>query len=262
MERLIVRKEGPDARVSLDRPELRNALDAALIAGLGRAFRELGGDASVRSIVLSGEGKVFCAGADVNWMRASLGLSAEENRKDAQNLADMLRAIDECPKPVIGRVQGAAMGGGAGLVAVCDMVVAAEDAKFAFSEVRLGILPAVISGFVLPKIGAGQARRYFLTAEVFSAARAREIGLVHEVVPADRLDAAVQELAGAVRNNGPLAVAEAKALIRAVASMDREDALRRSVETIARVRTSPEGQEGLRAFLDKRPPSWFPKEIR
>jgi methylglutaconyl-CoA hydratase len=259
MGNLIVRKEGADARVSLNRPDLRNALDSALIADLERAFRSLGQDGDVRSIVLSGEGKVFCAGADVNWMRASLDLSAEENRKDAQGLADMLRAIDECPKPVIGRIQGAAMGGGAGLVAVCDIVVAADDAKLAFSEVRLGILPAVISSFVLPKIGAAQARRYFLTAEVFTAGRAREIGLVHEVVPADQLDAKVKELAAALHNNGPKAVAEAKALIRAVVAMKREDALRHSVETIARVRTSPEGQEGLRAFLDKRPPSWFPR---
>jgi methylglutaconyl-CoA hydratase len=259
MDRLIVRKEGPDARVSLNRPELRNALDAALIAELADAFRTLGRDPAVRTIVLAGEGTVFCAGADVNWMRASLGLGQEENRKDAQGLADMLRAIDECPKPVIGRVQGAAMGGGAGLVAVCDIVVAADDAKLAFSEVRLGILPAVISSFVLPKIGASEARRYFLTAEVFGAARAREIGLVHEVVPADRLDARVKDFEIAIHNNGPLAVAEAKALLRTVAAMKREDALRHSVETIARVRTSPEGQEGLRAFLDKRPPAWFPK---
>ena len=259
MDRLIIRKEGADARVILNRPDLRNALDSALIADLEQAFRSLGKEADVRSIVLSGEGKVFCAGADVNWMRASLDLSAEENRKDAQGLADMLRAIDECPKPVIGRVQGAAMGGGAGLVAACDIVVAADDAKLAFSEVRLGILPAVISSFVLPKIGAAQARRYFLTAEVFTAARAREIGLVHEVVPAAGLDAKVKELAVAIHNNGPKAVGEAKALIRAVAGMKRDDAIRHSVETISRVRTSPEGQEGLRAFLDKRPPSWFPK---
>lgn len=259
MDRLTVRKEGPDARVSLNRPELRNALDSALIAELAQAFRDLGRDPGVRSIVLSGEGKVFCAGADVNWMRASLDLTADGNRKDAQGFADMLRAIDECPKPVIGRVQGAAMGGGAGLVAVCDIVVAADDARFAFSEVRLGILPAVISSFVLPKIGAAQARRYFLTAEVFAALRAREIGLVHEVVAADQLDARVKELAIAIHNNGPSAVAEAKALIRAVCGLKRDDALRHCVETIARVRTSAEGQEGLRAFLDKRPPSWFPR---
>jgi methylglutaconyl-CoA hydratase len=258
-ERLNVETAGPVARVTLDRADVRNAMDAAMIRDLAETFGLLARDADVRCVVLDGAGPAFCAGADVDWMRASLELSAEANRRDARALADALHAVDECPKPVIGRVHGAAMGGGSGLVAVCDIVVAAEDARFAFSEAKLGLVPGVISAFVAPKIGFSQARRYFVTAEVFGAARAREIGLVHEVVPAERLDASVAELAKAIANNGPRAVAEAKELLRRSQGLDRAQALDLGVDTIARLRTSPEAQEGLRAFLEKRPPGWIPK---
>jgi methylglutaconyl-CoA hydratase len=258
-ERLNVETSGPTARVTLDRADARNALDRAMIRDLVEAFGLLAKDADVRCVVLDGAGPAFCAGADVDWMRASLELSAEENRADARALAEALRAVDECPKPVIGRVHGAAMGGGSGLVAVCDLVVAAEDSRFAFSEAKLGLVPGVISAFVVPKIGLSQARRYFVTAEVFGAARAREIGLVHEVVAADRLDATVAEWAKAIANNGPRAMAEAKALLRRSQGLGRDQALELGVDTIARLRTSPEAQEGLRAFLEKRPPGWAPK---
>ena len=258
-ERLSVETSGPTARVTLDRADARNALDGAMIRDLAETFALLGRDPDVRCIVLDGAGPAFCAGADVDWMRASMQLSADENRRDARTLADALRAVDECPKPVIGRVHGAAMGGGSGLVAVCDIVVAAEDARFAFSEAKLGLVPGVISAFVVPRIGLSHARRYFVTAEVFGAARAKEIGLVHETVPAEGLEGAVAELAKAIANNGPRAVAEVKLLLRRQQGVDRAQALELGVDTIARLRTSPEAQEGLRAFLEKRPPGWAPK---
>jgi methylglutaconyl-CoA hydratase len=258
-ERLTVDASGPTARVTLDRPDARNALDAAMVRDLVETFALLARDPAVRCVVLDGAGPAFCAGADVDWMRASLGQSAEENRRDVRALAEAFRAVDESPKPVIGRVHGAAMGGGSGLVGACDVVVAAEDARFAFSEAKLGLVPGIISAFVVPKIGLSHARRYFVTAEVFGAARAREIGLVHEVVPADRLDAVVAEIARAVANNGPLAVAEAKVLLRRTQGLDRAQALALGTDTIARLRPSPEAQEGFRAFLEKRPPGWVPK---
>ncbi|MBA2564505.1 MAG: enoyl-CoA hydratase/isomerase family protein [Gemmatimonadetes bacterium] len=255
-ETLRVEHDGSRARVTLARPDVRNAFNAAMIAELTACFGELADREEMRAIVLAGEGASFCAGADVNWMRASVDASEDENRADAQRMATMFRAVDECPVPVVGRVQGVAFGGGVGLVSCCDVVIAAEDASFCFSEVRLGILPAVISTFALAKIGRGQARRWFLTAEVLSAARAREIGLVHEVVPPDRLDAGVEGILHAVCSNGPQAVREAKALIRRVAELERGAAIEHCAETIARVRVSREGQEGLRAFLDKRLPVW------
>ncbi|MBI2900187.1 MAG: enoyl-CoA hydratase/isomerase family protein [Planctomycetes bacterium] len=253
---LKITREGPVVRVALDRPEVRNAFDADLIRELREAFESLGADDSVRAVALSGEGKVFCAGADAEWMRASLDLAPEENREDARRMAAMFRAVDECPKIVVGLVHGAAMGGGAGLVACCDVVIAEEDAKFAFSEVKLGIVSAVISSFVLPKIGVSQARFLLLTGSTFDAAVAREIGLVHAVVPAGGREPSFGEVRDLLLRPGPRAVAEAKALLRAVSRMGRDEAIDRCVETIARVRTSPEGQEGLRAFLEKRPPGW------
>jgi len=248
--------DGPVARVTLVRPEVRNAFNAEMIAELTTGFEELGGDEELRVIVLAGEGKVFCAGADVNWMRASADATEEENREDARRMAAMFRAVDECPVPVVGRIQSAAFGGGVGLAACCDVVVAATDARFSFSEVKLGILPAVISTFALAKIGPGQARRWFLTAEVLTAEQARDAGLVHEIVPAEELDGRVDRIVDALVANGPKAVREAKALIRRVAGLDRKAALEHCAETIARVRVSPEGQEGLRAFLEGREPAW------
>lgn len=251
-ERLRLEIRDGVARVSLHRPEVRNALDAATLRDLAEAFAMLARDPGVRAVVLEGAGKAFCAGADVNAMKA-----LDDPRKDAEALAAVLTAIDAFPAPVIGRVHGAAMGGGSGLVAACDLVVASEDAKFAFSEVKLGIVPGVISAFVVPKIGVSQARRYFLTAEAFGAARAKEIGLVHEVVPAARLEPVVAEWCTAICNNGPKAVAAAKVLIRQVAALGRAEALALGVETIAAIRGSDEAQEGLQAFLEKRPPSWI-----
>lgn len=259
---LRLERDGPAARVTLARPEVRNAFDARMIAELTACFGELARAAhsqpaeSLRAVLLAGDGRAFCAGADVKWMRASMDAAEEENREDARRMAAMFRTLDECPVPVVARVQGAALGGGVGLVACCDVVVAAEDALFTFSEVRLGILPAVISTFAMAKIGPGQARRWFLTAETLTAARAREVGLVHEVVPPGELDRAANAVVSALCANGPRAVREAKALIRRVGRLDRDVALAHCAETIARVRVSAEGQEGLRAFLEKREPAW------
>lgn len=243
---LRVRREGAVLRVTLARPERRNAFDAALIASLTDAFGDVGRAACV---LLEGEGESFCAGADVEWQRSSIDLSYEENVEDAARLYRMLEAIESCPAPVVARVQGYALGGGAGLVACADVAVAAPDAVFGFSEVRLGIIPAVISPFVLPRIGASAARRWFLTGERFDAATALRIGLVHET--AADLDGAVDGVCRALQAGGPEAVRAAKQLVR---ERPGPGAL---AEIAARRRTSPEGQEGLRAFLDKRAPRWL-----
>jgi len=242
------------ATVTLARPDVRNAFNEVLIDELRRAFSSFGPE--VRAVVLAGEGPTFCAGADVQWMKASKDKSESENAADARAMAMMFRAIDECPKPLIAKVRGAALGGGSGLVACCDIVVAAEGTWFGFTEVRLGIVPANISTFVLPKIGARAARRYFLTGERFDAARAREIGLVHEVVADSALDATVEGLVGEILKCGPNAVATAKEIVREGLARQRDDAIEYTIRTIARVRVSPEGQEGLAAFLDKRKPRW------
>jgi methylglutaconyl-CoA hydratase len=212
--------------------------------------------AAPRTLVLTGEGTAFCAGADMNWMRRSVTYSRDENEADARRFAGMMRALDELPIPTIGRVNGACLGGGMGLIACCDVVVAAEEADFGFTEVRLGIAPAVISSFVLPKIGAAAARRWFLTGEIFPASAAKSMGLVHEVVPLADLDLATARIAAAIAGNGPLAVAAAKRLIRENAALRRDDAIENSVRAIAALRASPEGQEGLGAFLEKRRPAW------
>jgi methylglutaconyl-CoA hydratase len=238
-------RDGPVLRVTLSRPERRNAFDAELIAELARAFHDVG---DARAVLLAGDGDSFCAGADVEWQRASIDLSYDDNVDDAKRLYRMLEAIDSCPAPVVARVQGYALGGGSGLVACCDMAVAAPDAVFGFPEVRLGIIPAVISRFVFAKIGTGGARRYFLTGERFSADAALRIGLVQEV--AEDLDAATAKVVEALLSSGPEAVRAAKQLIR-----DRPPGMK-AVRIAAARRTSPEGQEGLRAFLEHRAPSW------
>jgi methylglutaconyl-CoA hydratase len=242
---LRVERAGPVLRVTLARPERRNAFGAELIAELTDAFADVG---DARAVVLAGDGPSFSSGADVEWMRSSIELSYEDNVADARRLRRMLEAIDECPAPVVARVQGHALGGGVGLVAAADVAVAAEDAVFAFSEVKLGIVPAVISPFALAKIGASAARRYFVTGERFDAATALRIGLVHEV--AADLDAAVERLLAELLSAGPEAVRAAKRLV-----LDRPDALS-TERRIAERRTSQEGQEGLRAFLERREPSW------
>ena len=241
MSALRIEQDGPLLRVSLAKPDRRNAFDAELIRELTQAFADVG---DARAVVLAGEGKSFCAGADVDWQRSAIDLSYEENVDDALRLYEMCQAIDHCPAPVIARVQGYALGGGSGLVACADVAIAAPDATFGFSEVKLGIIPAVISPFVLPKIGA-HARRYFLTGERFDAQTALRIGLVHEV--ADDLDGAVDRVVAEVLTAAPGAVREAKKLIRK--PPDGAEAAR----IAARLRTGDEGQEGLRAFLEGRP---------
>jgi methylglutaconyl-CoA hydratase len=242
---LRVERAGPVLRITLARPERRNAFGAELIAELTGAFADVG---DARAVVLAGDGPSFSSGADVEWMRRSIELSYEENVADARRLRRMLEAIDECPAPVVARVQGHALGGGCGLVAAADVVVTAEDAVFAFSEVKLGIIPAVISPFALAKIGPSAARRYFLTGERFDAATALRIGLVHEVTA--ELDPSVDRVLAELLSAGPEAVRAAKRLV-----LDRPDALS-TERRIAERRTSGEGQEGLRAFLERREPSW------
>lgn len=248
---------GQVAHVRLNRPDVRNAFNAELIAELTGVFEDLAGDERVRAVVLSGNGKVFCGGADISWMRASLDLSYDRNVADAQAMSDMFRAIDRCPKPVIGKIHGAALGGGAGLAAVCDTVIASSDAVFGFTEVKLGIIPAVISPFVLAKIGVSHARALFLTGERFDAKRAHHIGLVHEVVVADTLDVCIERVVNEILSAGPEAVAAAKALVPKVREASYADSRDITAEAIAKQRTSPEGQEGLRAFLERRKASWI-----
>jgi methylglutaconyl-CoA hydratase len=253
---LRIEREGARARVILARPDVRNALDAELIARLHEAFTALGDDASASAIVLQGDGTVFCGGADVRWMRDAMHLSEDENFRDATAFSDMLRAIDRCPKPVIARVQGAALAGGAGLCAVADAVVACDTALFGFTETKLGLIPGVITPFVLAKIGPSNGRRYFLTGERFGAARAQAIGLVHEVVPESDLDAAVDAILHELDSAGPEAIAAAKALIPEVCAASYDDSREITAHAIGRRRTTAEAQEGFRAFFERRPPTW------
>jgi methylglutaconyl-CoA hydratase len=246
MGALRVERDGPVLRVTLARPERRTAFDAALIAELADAFADVG---DARAVVLAGEGTTFCAGADVEWQRAAIDLSYDENVEDALRLFRMLEAVDSCSAPVVVRVQGYALGGGSGLVACADVAVAAENAVFGFSEVKLGIVPAVISPFVLPRIGAGHTRRLFLTGERFDAQTALRIGLVHAVAP--ELDAETDRIVGELLTSGPQATREAKWLIREHPAGDD------AAHTAARLRAGAEGQEGLRAFLERRRPSWI-----
>ena len=245
MGALRIERDGQVLRVTLARPETRNAFDADLIAELSEAFVDVG---KARAVVLAGDGPSFCAGADVEWMRASIGLDFDANVADANALRGMLEAIDRCPAPVVARIQGHALGGGAGLVACSDIAIAEERAVFAFSEVKLGIVPAVISPFALAKIGESWARRYFVTGERFDAAAALRIGLVHEVTT--DLDAAVERVLAELQSAGPRAARHAKRLV-----LERPDGPE-TARRIAERRTSEEGQEGLRAFLERRSPSW------
>jgi methylglutaconyl-CoA hydratase len=256
-----VAREGPIARVTLARPAVRNAFDETLIDELTRIFLSFADDVQTRVVVLAGEGPVFCAGADIEWMRRAGSFSKAENEADAERMARMLWAIDQCTRPVVALVQGAAIGGGVGLVAASDVVVAAEDAVFSLAEVKLGILPSVISPYVLRAIGARQARRYFLTGERFGAAEARRIGLVHEVSAAGELSAAGDRLIAALLTSAPEAVGVAKRLISQVYGKSPEEAMPLTVRTIAERRASEEAREGLTAFLEKRPPAWTPKKL-
>ena len=254
---LEVLREGAVARLRMRRPEVHNAFDDSLIAAMTEALQGLGEDASVRAVVLEGEGASFSAGADLNWMRGMAKMSEAENRDDSLALARLMRTLDELPKPTIARVQGAAFGGGVGLVASCDIAIGATEAKFGLTEAKLGLLPAVISPYVINAIGVRQARRYFATAEIFDAAEALRIGLLHQVVAMDALDAAVDRQLDLLLKAGPLASARAKQLVRDVAA--HADGARHDADNaalIARLRVSAEGQEGLTAFLDKRKPNW------
>lgn len=251
---------GPQtAVVWLARPEVRNALDARLIAELTEVLMELGADSAVRAIVLAGRGKAFCAGADLNAMRASAQASEADNRADAQAMSTLLHTLYTCPKPTIARVHGTCMAGGMGLVAACDMAVASREARFALTETRLGLIPATISPYVLRAIGARAASRWFLSAEGFDAAEAWRIGLVHELCEADGLDAQVNALLGSFMLASPHALAEAKRLIRDVAGRTIDAAvLDDTAARLAMQRASADGQEGVAAFMEKRAPGWVP----
>lgn len=254
---LSLARQGAVARLRLDRPELHNAFDDALIADLTAALQELGRDASVRAVVLEAAGPSFSAGADLNWMRAMAAADEDANREDALRLARLMRTLDELPKPTIARVHGAAFGGGVGLVACCDIAIGVPKASFGLTESRLGLLPAVISPYVIAAIGARQARRWFATAEVFDAAEALRIGLLHQVVEPDALDAAVERQLALLLKAAPFASADAKRLVReTAAATDRDRLDQDNAALIAALRVSPEGQEGLGAFLGKRPPVW------
>ena len=260
-----LRRERPRAgvvRVVLARPELRNAFDDALIAEVTAAFEELASDATTRVVVLAGEGKSFCAGADLTWMKRMVTWGEEENRRVAEALGRMFLAIDSCPKPVVGRIHGAALGGGAGLVAACDVAVCAEGTLLGTTEVRLGIVPAVISPFVVRKIGESHARRWFLTGERFDAEAALRAGLVHVVVPEAGLDAEVDRVVDALLLGGPEALAVSKGLAKRMGRLPLDEALAETAGVIAARRVSAEGQEGMEAFLLKRPPEWARVEGR
>jgi methylglutaconyl-CoA hydratase len=254
---LLVDKSNGVARITLNRPEMRNAFDDALIGSLRNVFADIENDSSVRAVVLAGNGPAFCAGADLNWMKRMAGYGYEQNLADAQALADMLAALDRLPKPTIARVHGPAFAGGTGLVAACDIAVGTPEAKFCFSEAKLGLSPATISPHVMRAIGERAARRYFLTAEVFDAAEAGRLGLLTLVVDKESLDTTIDGLLAHLLAGGPEAMKEIKALIRAVSNRPVDDALAAdTAQRIAQIRVSPEGKEGIASFLEKRKPSW------
>jgi methylglutaconyl-CoA hydratase len=254
MNTVAIDSQGAVTTIRLRRPDVRNALNEVLIAELTQAFGSL--PPSTRVAVLTGDGPAFCAGADAEWMKRSKSFSREENERDAAALARLLTTIDDCPVPVIARVSGPALGGGAGLVAACDIAVADEAAQFGFPEVRLGLIPAVISTFVLPRIGTRAARRYFVTGERFAAPQALALGLIHEVTRTDALDSKVESIVREILQGGPGAVGAAKRLIRKVANLPRDQAIEETIRVISAIRVSPEAQEGLTAFLEKRKPNW------
>ncbi len=256
-ERLSLHRDGPVARLRMTRAQVHNAFDAGLIAELTAALDDVAADAAIRVLVLEADGASFSAGADLNWMRGMAAASEEANRADSLALARLMRNLDELPKPTIAAVQGAAFGGGVGLVACCDIAIGVTDAKFGLTESKLGLLPAVISPYVIAAIGVRNARRYFASGEIFDADEALRIGLLHKLVNATALDTAVQRQVDLLLNAGPIASASAKRLVRDVvahADGSRHDA--DNAALIARLRVSKEGQEGLSAFLDKRKPNW------
>jgi methylglutaconyl-CoA hydratase len=259
MHEEIVRLEcdGPRARVTINRPEIRNAFNDELLRELRRIFGEIREDSKLRVAVLTGAGDAFCAGADLHWMRRVVNYTYQENYEDSLGLARMLHEIFTCPKPVIGRINGPAIGGGTGIVAVCDLAIATTEAFFAFSETKLGLTPAAISPYLLKRMGERNLREFFLTGERFSAQRAVELGLINAAVPADQLDALVEEKVGAILTGGPEALATSKQLIQRIGEQSLEENGPYTAEVITRLRMSPEGQEGMSAFLEKRRPRWI-----
>ncbi len=255
---LAVERQSHVAHIILNRPEVRNAFNEVAIAEIAQVFRDIGADDDIRAIVLAARGPAFCAGADLNWMKKMAGYTHAENLADAAQLADMLRTIYICPKPVVAKVQGDCYAGGMGLVAACDIAVTVDAANFCLSEVKLGLIPATISPYVIKAMGENAARRYFLTAERFSAQQAHRIGFVHEVVTADALDAMVDGIVKALLAASPHAVKQAKRLVQDVASMPLTDALvADTVARIADIRASEQGREGVQSFLEKRKPGWL-----
>jgi methylglutaconyl-CoA hydratase len=260
---LIVEQRSAVAMIALARPDVHNAFNETLIAELTCALAGLDADDSVRAVILLGQGRSFCAGADLNWMKKMAAYGHAENVADAMALAKLLAALAGMRKPTIARVHGSVFGGGVGLVAACDIAIAAQDATFSLSEAKLGLIPATISPYVIEAIGARQARRYFVTAERFTAAEAFRIGLLHDIVPTDLLDARINELLGVLLLAGPGAQAAAKALVRAVAHQPIDARITAdTAERIAAARASAEGKEGVGAFLDKRAPAWVPVALR
>lgn len=258
METLDIQIANRLATVTLNRPEVRNAFNETTIAEIAQVFRDLDKDDSIRAIVLAANGPAFCAGADLNWMKKMADYTHEENLADAGQLAEMLHAIYSCSKPVVAKVQGDCYAGGMGLVAACDIAVSVDTANFCLSEVKLGLIPATISPYVIKAMGESAARRYFITAERFSAAEAYRTGFLHEVVTAEALDAKVAEIVKALSSNSPNAVKQAKRLVQDVASRELTPALiAATVEGIAQIRASDEGREGVRSFLEKRKPNWL-----
>lgn len=251
-----IERDGRVGRVWLDRPDVRNAFNAVMIGELREAFRSLAADEAVRVVVLSGRGAAFCAGADLAWMREGIGYTREQNLRETLDLADCLHDLFSLPKPTVARVNGPAIGGGTGFLAACDIAVASTEARFGLSEVKIGVVPAAISPYVLRRIGESRARQYFLTGERFDALRAEAIGLVNAAVAPAELDAKVEAIVSSLLSSGPEALAKAKELITRVPGMSFEEAKRYTAEMIAGLRTSAEGQEGMAAFLEKRKPKW------
>ena len=256
---LLISYNGSRATVTFNRPDIHNAFNSSMIDELAAAFREIETHNQIRLVVLTGAGKSFCAGADLNWMRAVKEAPYEVNLAESNRLADLFWQMYSFPIPIIARVNGAAIGGGTGFVAVCDIAIAARSAKFSFSEVKIGVVPACIGPYVIRKLGEGKARELFITGERMGADRAASVGLVNAVVEDLALDAAIDELAGQIESSGPHAITMAKKLVSAVPAMSPEEFRPYTAEMIAKLRQSPEGQEGMDAFLNKRTPSWVPK---
>jgi methylglutaconyl-CoA hydratase len=255
-ETLVITKKDDITTVALNRPDVHNAMNETLMKELTHCFQHLSTDDSVTAIVLTGNGKSFCAGADLSWMKKMVTYSTEENKDDSRLLLDMYETIHSCPKPVIGRINGAAFGGGIGLLAVCDITLTIPGVLFAFSEVKLGIIPAVISTFVAPRMNPATMRRLFITGERFDATAAQRYGLIDLVVPPENLDETVSNSIEQVRSSGPTAIEEVKHLIYNLQKMDIKEYKEFTVEKISELRVSPEGQEGIKGFLEKRKPSW------